>query len=259
MEKDYSNYDMLDKLLTNSKKAKSWTILWITVLCLLAASLLLMANTISKKNMELEKINKELIIKDQTIQSKDEFLVVKNLLIDSLVANCNVAKTEIAKSYDSAIVQTENIIQSIVDKNPNTNRPVMITRREQNQLKEAGRDIQNVKENVQTANMEVKQPVTRLFIHYNNEKNSKQIETILEILKEESSYYVAPSEYVDKPYPTVIKFYNFKNVKEENFLKEIIAEQLGISPKSIAVIYETNPKIKSAIEIWVGTRYAAQK
>ena len=50
MENNYSNYDMFDKLITNNKKAKSWTVFWITALCLLAAAVLWMALDISKKN-----------------------------------------------------------------------------------------------------------------------------------------------------------------------------------------------------------------
>jgi H+/Cl- antiporter ClcA len=100
MENNYSNYDMLDKLIANNKKAKSWTAFWIIALCLLAGAVLWMAFDISQKK---KTINEQKL----ALQTRDEFLEVKNHLIDSLVANCNVAKTEIVKSYDSAIVQTE--------------------------------------------------------------------------------------------------------------------------------------------------------
>jgi type II secretory pathway component PulL len=49
MENNYSNYDMLDKLIGNNKKAKSWTAFWLIILCLMAFAVLWLAYTISQK------------------------------------------------------------------------------------------------------------------------------------------------------------------------------------------------------------------
>ncbi len=247
MENNYSNYDMFDKLITNNKKAKSWTVFWITALCLLAAAVLWMALDISKKN-------KTIITQKQALQTQTEFLEAKNHLIDSLVANCNVAKTEIVKSYDSAIVQTENAINAIVNSNANPGTPVQITEMQQTKLKEVSKSIQNVKTNLDYVKMDIRKSVTRLFIQYNNKDNSGRVEELSGFLKDHSNYYIAPAEYIDNNFPTVIKFYNYENAEEEDLLKNIVSKLFNLEPKNIPVNYEKNDKIKSTVEIWIGTK-----
>lgn len=43
MDSNYSNYDMFDKLITNNKKAQSWTAFWAIALCILASIVIIMA------------------------------------------------------------------------------------------------------------------------------------------------------------------------------------------------------------------------
>jgi hypothetical protein len=85
MENNYSNYDMLDKLVANNKKAKSWTAFWVIILCLMAVAVLWLANTVAEKN-------KTITLKDQEIQATNLNLEAKSIIIDSLTANCNAAK-----------------------------------------------------------------------------------------------------------------------------------------------------------------------
>lgn len=256
MENNSSNYDMFDKLIANNKKAQSWTIFWVTALCLLAGAVLWMAFAISEKNKTILENYKTINQQELALQSQKEFLETKNLLIDSLVANCNVAKTEIVKSYDSAIVQTENALKAIVT-NAGTGTPEQITEMQQNEIRKASRGIQSVKANTENIKLNIRKTVTRLFIQYNNKDNSGQVEELLGYLKVKSNYYIAPPEYIDNSFPTVIKFYNYKNDEEERLLKELVAKQFRLKPDNIDVQYESNPKIKSTIEIWIGTRPVA--
>ncbi len=254
MENNYSNYDMLDKMIANNKKAKSWTAFWMIILCLLAAAVLWMAFAISEKNKIISGKDKNISDLVLSFQTQAEVLEAKNRLIDSMITNCNVAKTEIVKSYDSAIVQTENALNAIVNTNVSAGVPVQITEMQQNEIRKANRGIQTVKANIENIKINIRNPVTRVFIQYNNKDNSGQVEQLLGNLKVKSNYYVAPPEYIDNSFPTVIKFYNYQNKEEEELLKELVAKQFRLKPDNIDVKYETNPKIKSTIEIWIGTR-----
>lgn len=251
MENNSSNYDMFDKLITNNKKAQSWTIFWVTALCLLAGAVLWMAFDISKKK-------KELILKEQTIKSQGEFLETKNHLIDSLVANCNVAKSEIVNTYDSVITQTEKAIKTIVNTNIDSGKPLQITETQQAKLKEVSKSIQHAKNNLNNEKTNTKKDIPRLFIQYNNKNDSRQI-AILSGMLNRKKYYVAPPEYIDNNFPTIVKFYNYKNASEEIILLQLIAKALNLDLNSIPWKYETNPKIKSTIEIWIGTRPTENK
>ena len=108
MENNYSNYDMLDKLIGNNKKAKSWTAFWLIILCLMASTVLWLAYTISQKN-------KTISLQGQIIQTSEINLEVKSRIIDSLTENCNDAKSEIVKSCDSVITQTQSTLLAIVN------------------------------------------------------------------------------------------------------------------------------------------------
>ena len=74
MENNYSNYDMLDKLIGNNKKAKSWTAFWLIILCLMASTVLWLAYTISQKN-------KTISLQGQIIQTSAINLEVKAALL----------------------------------------------------------------------------------------------------------------------------------------------------------------------------------
>ena len=119
MENDYSNYDMIDKLIGNSKKAKSWTAFWMLALCLMAASLIWLAYTVSEKNKMISQ-------QVQVIHSSQLNLELKSRIIDSLTANCNDAKAEIVKICDSVITQTQQTITKIVSNDNQPNGPLQI-------------------------------------------------------------------------------------------------------------------------------------
>jgi hypothetical protein len=138
--------------------------------------------------------------------------------------------------------------------NANPGTPAQIPEMPQTKLKEVSNSIQNIKTNMNYVKMDINKVVPRLFIQYNNKDNSGRIERLSAMIKENSNYYIAPAEYIDNNFPTVIKFYNYENAEEENVLKNIIAKNFDLDPRSIPVNHEKNDKIKSTIEIWLGTR-----
>ncbi len=244
MENNYSNYDMLDKMVANNKKAKSWTAFWVIILCLMAVAVLWLANTVSEKN-------KAIIIKDQNLE-------LKSRIIDSLTKNCNEAKTEIIKDYDSVITQTQ-VALDIVTNESNSGSGTNLSPDQKEKIKEANTTIERIQKDLKNVKAEIKKVNPRLFIQYNNPKEADLVEKMLYSLKKESNYIVAPPEYINNSFPTVIKFYNYKNEREERFLTKLIASYFNISPQDIQVKYDENAKIKSTIEIWIDSRQREQK
>lgn len=252
MENNYSNYDMLDKMIANNKKAKSWTAFWMIILCLMAAAVLWLAYTVSEKN---KTINEQVAV----IESSEYNLEVKSRIIDSLTENCNDAKAEIVKSCDSVITQTQNTLLAIVNTDNPTGSPIQITAQQQAKLKEASKSIQKVKTELYYVKADIAKNSTKMFVQFNNTENAAQLKRFLVVLKSKSDYVVAPPEYIDKTFSTVIKFYNYTNADEEKTLISLIARQFNIPAEKILVKHEKNPNIKTTVEIWIGTRVTTVK
>ena len=247
MENNYSNYDMLDKLIGNNKKAKSWTAFWLIILCLMASTVLWLAYTISQKN-------KTISLQGQIIQTSEINLEVKSRIIDSLTENCNDAKSEIVKSCDSVITQTQSTLLAIVNTDNATGTPIQITASQQARLREASKSIQAVKTNLYYVKTAISKNNTKLFVQYNNTANAAQVNQFLSILKKNSDYLLAPPEYIDNSFSTVIKFYNYTNADEEKELTTLIAKQFNIDTDKILIRHEKNANVKTIVEIWIGTR-----
>jgi DNA primase catalytic subunit len=246
MDNNFSNYDMLDKMIANNKKAKSWTVFWILLLCLMAAAVLWLAHTVSEKNKAISQ-------KDEVITATTLSLEQKSRIIDSLTENCNDDKSEIIKSYDSVITQTE-VALDIVNSETQSGVNKKLTPLEKEKLKKANTSINNVKSNLTKVKAEIKKNNTRLFIQFNEQKNTGLVNRLQAILEDKSNYIIAPPEYINGSFGTVIKFYNYQNTDEENLLKSFLTKYFGIPAKSIAVKYEKNVKIKPTVEVWIGTR-----
>lgn len=252
MENNYSNYDMLDKMIANSKKAKSWTVFWVVLLCLMAGAVLWLAHTVRKKDRIISELTRA------QIQTSAQYMELKSNIIDSLVENCNDAQNEILKKYDSVISQSQ-VALDIVNSESQSGSDTKFTPVQKEELKKINTSIQKVKSNIKTVQAEIRKSSTRLFIQYNNQKDIEPINRLQAVLKAKSEYVIAPPEYIDGAFATVIKFYNYQNTDEENRLKALLAKYFGISEKNIVVKYEKNEKIKTTVELWIGTRAASIK
>lgn len=252
MENSYSNFDILDKLIGNNKKAKSWTAFWLLILCLMAGAVLWLAYTISEKN-------KTISLQGEIIQTSEFNLEVKSRIIDSLTENCNDAKTEIVKSCDSVITQTQTTLLAIVNTERTAGTPIQISAAQQASLRAATKSIQAVKTNLYNVKTAITKNNTKLFVQYNNTANAAQVNRLLSNLKNNSDYVVAPAEYIDKSFSTVIKFYNYTNADEEKKLTTLIAKQFNIAADKIVVTHERSTKVKTIVEIWIGTRPAVTR
>ncbi len=251
MENDYSNYDMIDKLIGNGKKAKSWTAFWMLALCLMAAGLIWLAYTVSEKNKMISQ-------QVQVIQSSQLNLELKSRIIDSLTENCNDAKAEIVKTCDSVITQTQQTITKIVSNDNQPNVPLQITVQEQAKLKDASNSMQRIKTNLYNVKTAILKQSTKLFVQYNNKENTDEVNRLLGLMKSKSEYLVSPAEYVDQYFSPTIKFYNYTNTDEEKKLTSYISKLFNIPVENIKISYEKNENIKNVVEIWLGTRSPKQ-
>lgn len=241
MATDYSNYDMLDRMIANNRKAKSWTAFWVIALCLLAGAVLYMAfDILDKKKM---------------IVSQQLDLETKIQLIDSLRKNCNSEKTAILQSYDSVIGQTQEAISALIKPvGTITTAGVGISANQRAKLVQANTSLKKVKYDLYDMKKIIKEEQTKIFIQYNNKSDADKVSKLIAALKNMGNYYVAPAEYIGSNFPTVIKLYNHKTTGDEKDMMATVARHFGISTKEIQVKNETNKKLKDVIEIWIDTK-----
>ncbi len=254
MENNYSNYDMLDKLIANNKKAKSWTAFWVILLSLMAAAVLGLAYTVSEKNKALSEKDKAMI------QMSSEYMEMKSVLIDSLTAACKDSSTAIInKIYDSLVTPTQ-VALDIVNQKTQPGSNSQFTSAQQEKLKKVNTSIANVKNMIRIEKKKISDDNTRLFIQYNNPKEKDNVNKFLSVLKTFTEYLVVPPEFINDQFSTVIKFYNYdddtpaEKEKEEITLKRYISSQFKIPASTIQVKYLKNIRIKKkTVEIWLGT------
>lgn len=84
MEKDESNYELLDTLVANSKKSNRWTIGLVLLLCVLSGFLINSYYTIKEKNETISKNNEVILSKDYAIARLDTFLTIQSKALDTL-------------------------------------------------------------------------------------------------------------------------------------------------------------------------------
>lgn len=235
MEQDYSNYDVLDKLIANTKKARTWTIVWIGALCISAGIIIWMAYRLSEKE-------KLIVTQSQSIEDK-------NQLIDSLMAHCKNEKAEIINQLDFALNKTETLVSKI-----DTRTTGLRLDSQQNNLTAVNTSIDKLRADLSKIKTDIKKEKLRIFIQYNNRDDLPQIKELSNQLRQNDDYFVAPGgEFIDKKFGTIIKCFNYKNPETENSIKELLSSQFKLNPQDIRVYYFTNAKIKETIEIWVGT------
>lgn len=256
MAEEFSNYDMLDKMIANNKRAKSWTAFWVVTLCLLAAAVLWMAFDIAKKEKTIA-ANEQTINTQQTdLQKNKEALEDKNNLIDSLLANCKGQKENIINMYDSVISQTEQSITAII-KPANTTIGSIgggVSVAEKSKLAQLNRTLRASKTDLSVLKNKISKEQTKIFIQYNDKNAEKDIARLVSALKANGNYYVAPPEYIDNAFPSVVKMYNHTTTDNEKaFIKKLL-NSVGVNEKDINVKQETNSKLSDVIEIWVNSK-----
>ncbi len=245
MSGNYSNYDMFDKLITNNKKAQSWTVFWAIALCILAAIVIFMAIVNAKQKRAIADLNNN--------------VEYKSRVIDSLKA---VIQKEVDKKVDSIAGYITALNTNIQKIEQGTDKPGPETASQKENFENVNNSIQALNNKIQQIKTDFKKDRVRFFIQYNNKEYAERVNKLSGYLKRNDNYFVAPVELVDDNYPNLIKLYNYADENEEKKIKEIISNIFGIPPEDIGMAHiSSNPTVrKPTIEIWIsGAKPAAAK
>jgi len=236
MDKDYSNYDLFDRLIANERKAKSWTVFWITLLCIMAGVLLWAVISISEKNKTIK-------AQMETMKNQRDTISDREALIKSLQDDCGKS---IAKFSDSLNREVDKTISSIAKME---NSPAAGTEKNA----EIAKSVKQLNVRFEQIKKEFQKEKPSLFIQYNNNSDQDKVNNLLNILKNKTEYLVLPPELVKRPYAYLIKCFNYQDPKQEEWLKKVMAKNLSIDPDAIKISHDSKPGKSQSIEIWIGS------
>ena len=240
MEKDFANYDLIDRMIANERKAKSWTAFWITLLCIMAGLLIWAIVSIAAKNKKITETN---II----LQNTRDTISDKNALIKSLEDDCN---QKFAKSYDSIKQEVAITFAEIakIDSSGNNGKQSGNNSKITKSIRELDKKFKEIKTDFQKEKI-------RLFIQYNNPGDIDKINRLIATLKNKSDYLVTPPELVKSKYQYLIKCFNYEDAQKENWLKKLLNGSFEIDADKINLTHEKKKGMSPTIEIWLGSPY----
>jgi hypothetical protein len=223
MEKEFANYDLFDRVIANEKKARSWTVFWITLLCLMATAIIGLALNIANEK------KKNAILKAQ-IAAYDSSKARERNVYDSAIAKCAKEKEQLIDTFQTAL----------------------------NKLSTAGNEqnsINRIKGELVQIKTDVKKVKPRVFIQYNTTDINKEISYLSFTLKEKNEYNVAPAELLDMYYNTSIKVYNMDDKDQVNRIRSLISRIFRIPADKIPVQPSSDKTVnKPTIEVWLNGR-----
>ncbi len=242
MENEYSNYDLLDRLIANENKARSWTVFWITLLCILGGLLVWMAFSLSKKNKTI----KEQL---ELVQSQRDTISDKNALIQSLQDDCKKDKTKMSDSLQTEVAKAISSLTTI-DSSQSVNNGNMPNPELEHRKQLV---IQNLQKNFNQINKDFQKDKIRLFIQFNDPDDLARINNLINTLKSKSDYLVPPPELVKSKYSYRLKCFNYENEKLENWLQAVMGRNLSVDPVDIKISHEKKEGMSPTIEMWIGS------
>jgi len=158
MSGNYSNYDMFDKLITNNKKAQSWTVFWAIALCILAAIVIFMAIVNAKQKRAIADLNNN--------------VEYKSRVIDSLKA---VIQKEVDKKVDSIAGYITALNTNIQKIEQGTDKPGPETASQKENFENVNNSIQALNNKIQQIKTDFKKDRVRFFIQYNNKEYAERV------------------------------------------------------------------------------------
>lgn len=249
MAQDYSNYDMLDKLLSNERKAKSWTICWITLLCLLSGLVIWMAVHMNQQNRRLQEQYDIIKAQNEKLENQRDTISDKNALIKSMEEDCNRDKTRMTDSFKTAATAA---LASIVK--TEQSHPPVSGQRDTGAIKRAQETtIRNLDVKLAQISKAFQKDKPRLFIQYNNQNDLAKINKLMLQLKTEDNFVVPPPELIQTRFPYLVKCYNFNDAVQEKHITELLARFLDIPPGTFKISHDTRAGMHASIELWIGS------
>ena len=238
MEKDFANYDLIDRMIANERKAKSWTAFWITLLCILAGLLIWAIVSIAEKKKTIKE-------QYETLKNTRDTILNKDALINSLREDCNRDITKFSDSIKQEVDITLSQIakiDSIAGSGRQSDNSIKITK----SIRELDKKFKQLKTDIQKEKI-------RLFIQYNNPGDIDKVNQLIATLKNKSDYLVTPPELVRSKYQYLIKCFNYEDAQKENWLKKLLNGSFKIDTDKINLTHEKKKGMSPTIEIWLGS------
>lgn len=249
MDKEYANYDLLDRMIANEKKAKSWTVFWISLLCILGGLVIWMAIRMNRQNKELNDKFEIIQAQNETLRSQRDTISDKNALIKSLEEDCNRDKTRMSDSFKVAVTAALTSIAKAEETNTTTNQQT-----DQSALATAKENtIKRLDAKIIEINRVFQKDKLRIFIQYNNSADLGKINNLINYFKAGEDYVVPPPEMVQSKFTYLMKCYNYENAAQEQKVLDAIAKFLSVKTDNIRVTHETRAGMHPTIEVWVGS------
>jgi hypothetical protein len=245
MENENSNYDLFDRMISNEKKARSWTIFWITLLCVMGGVLIGLMVSISDKNKTIARNNEEIERQLKQLNIQADSSATKDALIKTLQEDCNRQKNEMSDSLKEEVTKTISSIKKIESGTS------QVQQSEKN--KEIDKSIKQLNEKFQSIKVDFQKEKTRLFIQYNYTGDMDKINRLMNTLKNKSEYLVTPPEFVKDRFSYLIKCYNYEDARQESWLIKLMADYFSADPKQVRITHEQKKGMSPTVELWIGS------
>jgi len=238
MEKEFAIYDLVDRMIANERKARSWTIFWITLLCIMGGVLIWAIASISEKNKTIKE-------KLDIVESQHDSILNRDTLIRSLEESCERSMARLSDSLKKEVDKT----LAIIAKMDSATSPVRQKEKEiaiNNSIQKLNQKLQEIKKDFQKEKL-------RLFIHYNYTGDRDAVNKLVNTINGKNEYLVLPPELVRAKFSYLIKCFNYEDAKKENWLRKNMAGGFDVDPESIVISHETKKGMSPTIEIWIGS------
>ncbi|MEO6541348.1 MAG: hypothetical protein ABIN74_10170, partial [Ferruginibacter sp.] len=220
MEKEFANYDLVDRVISNERKARSWTLFWITLLCIMGGILIWALVSILEKNKTI----------------KDHIAIVKMqrdsiLNMDSIINSLNVSWERSMERYtDSLRKEVDSTLNSIAKMETTTNPSL-----QKEKAIAINTSIQKLNQKLQEIKKDFQKEKLRIFIHYNYSPDRGAVNNLVNTLNSKNDYLVLPPELIRAKFAYLIKCFNYENAKKESWLKKNMAGGFAVKPENIVI------------------------
>lgn len=253
MEKDYSNYDLFDRMIDNERKAKSWTVFWISLLCILSGVVIGMVFSISQKNKDIEEKKIQIETQFAILEKQKDTISDKNALIKALEEDC---KRDITKATDSLKEEVDKTLTTITKLEypaADTSRNSTTTTQQKAKNDAIKISISKLTEKFKSIQKDFQKEKIKVFIQYNYSGDLKQVNDLIAKLKNNDDYLVTPAELVNRKFSYLMKCYNYEDAKQESWLQNVTGRYLGIDPGDIRISHDKKDGMSPTVEIWIGS------
>ena len=257
MQTTEETIDLIDKLIINKRKSRTWTIISVSLFLLMAAFVLIFSKKLADTKGRLSVSEKKLIEATLRLQFMNDSIQKAN---DS-VKGINYSLTKLSENFDS-LQNVNDTLTALLNKSQQTyiNISTQMASTKINELyKEAYPEQKNnVSENVKESiinTKEIKDPVAEnpvVYIQYMPDYKDITFKAI-HLLKEQKTDVQKPELITGTTFNPVVKYFNKEDQAEAERIADILNKHLsGVIKKQFIA---QNVRLKSPLrqlEVWIG-------